>query len=155
MNTQDGWTSEPPTVVGVYGWRKNQEDEPQAVIVAMFYGKLCSDYRGKYSMQFDPCCDMGGLWRRLVPAVEVERAWNEGRDSIQSQYPIRQRAWQESRAKKVMEGTEQFPATTTAQTSPRLAGETRPDRDNDAQAPVAPLDTNQELAITKPGCGRV
>jgi hypothetical protein len=99
--------------------------------------------------------ESGGLWRRLVPAVEVERAWVEGRDSIQSEISTRLDAWLLSRSKQVMEGTEQFPATTTAQTSPRLAGETRPDRDNDAQAPVAPLDTNQELAPIKPGCGRV
>lgn len=163
--TQDGWTSEPPTVAGVYEWRKISNANHHSVIrieESALYNGLAG-CRADFGSRWHPVSHFdGGLWRRLVPAVEspysevpcceckermvefgvpnalwnsvmrpdgrehdreylcitcfceklgrmvpkveVERAYREGYDDGDI-YDESQ--WHNSRAKKVMEGTEQ------------------------------------------------
>lgn len=89
----DGWTSEPPKVAGIYEFRREWDYESYLfkIIVPDLYRHHV------------------GLWRRLVPAVEVERAYMEGfEEAACSTADLTQaQGWDRSRAKKVMEGTEQ------------------------------------------------
>lgn len=94
--TQDGWTSEAPTVAGVYEW-KAEEGSTVVCIHSLQYG----------SLRLNKASQWPGLWRRLVPAVEVERAYQEGGDHVCQLLNLSVYVgakWNQSRAKKVMEG---------------------------------------------------
>lgn len=91
------FTKEPPTKPGFYAWRSEPSGKPMALTVQAWM-------RGLIVFAHPQCMpptvqELGGEWCRLVPADEIEKAWNECArcDGI---------SWYYSRARRVMEGEE-------------------------------------------------
>ena len=81
------FTKTPPTVAGFYAWRPNETQWTHCEVL------------GPTGLGTIEAAAMGGEWCRLIPAEEVEKAWDEcvGFDSPR---------WNNSRAKRVAEGME-------------------------------------------------
>jgi len=76
MNIPDSyWSAEPPTKPGDYRWRKTDSHRPILVEVVECpeTGGLRA-YSSEHEGDFVTHPFFGGLWCRLVPAEEVERA---------------------------------------------------------------------------------
>lgn len=102
-----------PTRPGDYAWRLNARSGHGLVeVIDTNPGLWCLSTLG------DTGCapnERGGEWCRLVPAEEIEKAWSEARetkseettaigDDTQSWAVLSKVTWDESRAKRVMEG---------------------------------------------------
>lgn len=99
------FTPEPPTKPGAYLWKHGRNSGACVVEVSdeqtFLWCRMAGDIRGHVPEKF------GGLWCRLVPAEEVERAFREAVESYyDSAYPspTADDLWKTSRAKRVMEG---------------------------------------------------
>lgn len=85
------FTPNPPTMPGYFLWRLCSIDAPTLCWVLPHNdGSLWMNYR-------EPATR--GEWCRLVPAEEVEKAWEEGARGL-----LLEDHWIASRAKRVMEG---------------------------------------------------
>ena len=94
------FTTTPPTAPGFYAWRHiPDESVAQAFHVREWYGELYGVGCNKTVVE------MGGEWCRLVPAEEVERAWNVCKQYNPPPSDVQQYRWNNSRAKQVAEGT--------------------------------------------------
>ena len=85
------FTKTPPTTPGFYAWKEEHSSFIQLWVVIESDILYQDGFRNKE-------------WCRLVPAEEVRRAWESGRASVLSTkgWTV---DWNESRAKKVAEGT--------------------------------------------------
>lgn len=90
------FTTTPPTTTGFYAWRLFSNDIPNPYWVTSDGETFWRD--GKYPAT-------NGEWCRLVPAEEVERAWDECCDFC-DQAIGRAESWRSSRAKLIAEGKE-------------------------------------------------
>lgn len=93
----------PPTVAGAYWWKEDVDDCPlslrdvfkhkDALVVRIRDGDL-------FTVQ-----EFGGLWCRLVPVDEVEKAFKEAISEFEkNEYDSLQWWWERSHARKVVEG---------------------------------------------------
>jgi hypothetical protein len=102
------FTTTPPTTPGFYAWRKHALGVPVAAIVS--WNSKLSAFNCELSDASVGSVDrMNGEWCRLVPAEEVEKAIQEYATAMgQSEFIIQSadRWWNDSRAKRVMEGHE-------------------------------------------------
>jgi hypothetical protein len=74
------FTSTLPTQPGFYAWKQIESDSPIAVNLRWFTcpgNQAFTDYLKDPIHDIEPS-DARGLWCRLVPAEEVEKAWKEG-----------------------------------------------------------------------------
>lgn len=102
------WTDKPPTRAGDYRWRKDDSTRP--ILVEVLECPETGGFRA-YSAEHDGdfVCHpfFHGLWcGPLVPAEELEKAHREGWEAHEQweyDYPA---DWNNSRAKRVMEGLE-------------------------------------------------
>ena len=94
------FTKTPPTAPGFYAWRSTIKDPANCCDVlddgTCFLGGIMHRQYVK---------ELGGEWCRLVPASELTDAWCEGRASVFASN-LEETKWQNSRAKRVVEGTE-------------------------------------------------
>jgi len=97
------WTSIAPTKPGFYAWKRETESEIWPVKVRAFGPP--NNLVARIDDELELVSEIGGLWCRLVPAEEVEKAWWEGYKDGWHKTPDGE-AWNNSRAKRVMEGTE-------------------------------------------------
>lgn len=97
------FTTIPPTTPGFYAWRADSGYSSEC--------KELYDYKGE-AFQFGgiyhgySASKIGGEWCRLVPADEVEKAWDEGAKMHVNEEMVLQRNWMNSRAKRIAEGKE-------------------------------------------------
>ena len=100
------FTKTPPTTPGFYAWREISDEKPQATadVYLTEAGKLACIIHGRVGFLED----FGGEWCRLVPAEEIEKAWDESREShiTHGGWFAFDFEWKDSRAKRVMEGRE-------------------------------------------------
>lgn len=91
------FTKTPPTTPGFYAWRESEKDLIQTIHIVAD-SEMESASRARIE-RYQGLRDAYGEWCRLVPAEEVEKAWDEcvGFDSPR---------WKTSRAKRVAEGVE-------------------------------------------------
>lgn len=102
------FTKEIPTKPGDYAWRFNSTSGHGLVqVIDTKKGLWC------LSTLSDGGCtpeERGGEWCRLVPADEVEKAYDEGfnrAEGLTHRHPLDlQDCWENSRAKRVMDGEE-------------------------------------------------
>ena len=94
------WISTPPTQPGPHFWRKDATDIVHLVWVTRVVSGLyfivpaCETFITEHV----PVDQWGGQWQRLVPAHEIEKAFNEGGD------PLLDVGWSQSRAFKISNG---------------------------------------------------
>lgn len=105
------FTKTPPTVTGFYAWRSCKGDDRD------FCGNVWAGADGEIwasiAIRTDTVKDMGGEWCRLVSfhkmSEEVEQAYREGQESVLDGLirggKTTNGMWEQSRAKKVAEGT--------------------------------------------------
>ena len=73
------FTTTPPTTPGFYAWRETKQ-LPEKLIRVRYE----TEFGASLLACYEPCImgtkveELGGLWCRLVPAEEVEKAWDEG-----------------------------------------------------------------------------
>lgn len=84
------FTTTPPTTPGFYAWKPSED------------GTLVTDYYDAESIMEG--FEEGGLWCRLVPAEEVEKAYKEGSSLVNLHPSHINSLWNHSRAKQVAEG---------------------------------------------------
>ena len=100
------FTKTPPAKPGFFAWRDaipGYQDEPCAVEIYDSAGRLFADKEGKiWSDKLWPA--WGGEWCRLVPAEEIEEAWDESLSVTGLKGADPKLMWESSRAKKVREG---------------------------------------------------
>lgn len=110
--TTPTFTAEPPTKPGWYLWRESKQDDgswPSLVRVHWFDDDKDSVevYDESSGMTAFPA-DLGGLWCRLVPEEDVERAFVEAQSIDYKNCAVPNYAgltrFEKSRARKVMEG---------------------------------------------------
>lgn len=89
-----------PTHAGFWTWRHEPSATPTAYNVLLESGKLwaCD------GVEFGPCDNWGGEWLLLIPVDEFEKAWHEGFLLGDLSKRSATDCWNESRAKRVMEG---------------------------------------------------
>ncbi|CAB4212953.1 hypothetical protein UFOVP1444_43 [uncultured Caudovirales phage] len=94
------FTKTPPTTPGFYAWRESEKDLIQTIHIIPDNEKESS---GRARIErYQSLRDAYGEWCRLVPAGEVEKAYQEG----YGDRPLRRSNWNNSRAKRVAEGKE-------------------------------------------------
>lgn len=87
------FTQTPPSTPGFYAWKI----KPDAKSIAVFHLKTEAEIRAQNSEPY-------GLWCKLVPAEEVEKAFREGYTAGDIGVRPREQEWQQSNARKVVEG---------------------------------------------------
>lgn len=99
------FTTETPTKPGIYAWKATHEYS--SVLKRMTRSSEHAELRTDSGTLVT---NMGGLWCRLVPAEEVEKAWRDGFScgayASRLTHITADGAFAESRAKRVMEGEE-------------------------------------------------
>lgn len=93
----------PPTRAGAYWWR-HPDAHAKPVLKEVF--NPCSDVLIDRETDWQPK-DVGGLWSApLVPVTEVERAWEECEQLHPGSGCPDEAAWNDSHARRVVEGVE-------------------------------------------------
>lgn len=104
MNIPDSyWSAEPPTKPGWYLWSRCGHRHHLVLFDETQEGLFGFSTDGLSGF----AVELGGLWCRLVPAREVERAFREAVKSYCERpfpSPTTDYLWRHSRAKRVMEG---------------------------------------------------
>jgi len=98
------FTKELPTKPGFYAWRRGNGEEVEVAEIYKTGDLLRSLFAG--DRESFPVGNAKGEWCRLVPAEEQREAWLEGAKAITNFYIPIETHWQQSRAKRVMEGEE-------------------------------------------------
>lgn len=101
------FTPELPTEPGAYWWKSDPED---SCFKLFRVDELTGDLVVYDDIEWSNLTDIGGLWCRLVPAdetvpkEEVEKAYLEGRRDANCGIGSCDDNWNDSRAKRVLEG---------------------------------------------------